>query len=297
MFQPKPNTPTFGPGGNGEWFKSEGGKATVQAPGWLHTKGLDAYEYEAGKGITAGEGALLAIGAKAHEHGILMSLHAPYFISLSSVEEEKRQNSIGYIEKSLWAADLLGADTIVIHSGSAGKITREEAMRLSVGTLSNLMETLGDRYPHIRLGIETMGKKNQLGTLDEVIEQCRVHPQFHPVVDFGHLNARDCGGVFPDCDSYRRVFHTIADRLGAEYATHLHCHFSKIEFTAAGEKRHLTFADEQYGPAFEPLMEAIITDGLCPRLICESDGTMAEDALSMKQCWERENGENGKGPF
>ena len=81
-------TPTFGPGGNGEWFKSEGGKATVQAPGWLKAKGLDAYEYEAGKGITAGEGVLSAIGAKAHEHGILMSLHAPYFISLSSVERK-----------------------------------------------------------------------------------------------------------------------------------------------------------------------------------------------------------------
>ncbi len=282
--------PMFGPGGNGEWFKSEGGKATVQAPGWLHSKGLDAYEYEAGKGVNAGEGVLLQIGQKAQEHGILMSLHAPYFISLSSVEEEKRQNSIGYIEKSLWAADLLGADTIVIHSGSAGKISREEAMRLSCGTLHALMEQLGDRYPHIRLGIETMGKRNQLGTLDEVIEQCRVHPQFHPVVDFGHLNARDCGGLFPDRDSYRRVFHTIADALGAEYATHLHCHFSKIEFTGAGEKRHLTFADDVYGPAFEPLIEAIITDDLCPRVICESDGTMAEDALAMKQYWESTRG-------
>ncbi len=287
---PLPTVPTFGPGGNGAWFRSEGGKATVQAPGWLREKGLDAYEYEAGKGITAGEGALAQIGAKAQEHGIRMSLHAPYFISLSSVEEEKRQNSIGYIEKSLWAADLLGADTIVIHSGSASKISREEAMRLSSETLAGLMETLGDRYSHIRLGIETMGKKNQLGTLDEVIEQCKVHPRFHPVVDFGHLNARDCGGVFPDRDSYRRVFHTIADRLGAAYATHLHCHFSKIEFTAAGEKRHLTFADEQYGPAFEPLMEAILLDGLCPRLICESDDTMAEDALAMKQYWERVRG-------
>ena len=96
---------------------------------------------------------------------------------------------------------------------------------------------------------------------------------------------------FPDRDSYRRVFHTIADRLGAEYATHLHCHFSKIEFTDAGEKRHVTFEDTVYGPAFEPLMEAIITDGLCPRIICESDGTMAEDALAMKKYWTERRGE------
>lgn len=277
------NTPTFGPGGNGEWFKSEGGKSTVQAPGWLKSKGLDAYEYEAGKGITAGEGALSAIGNKAKEHGILMSFHAPYFISLSSVEEEKRMNSITYIQKSLWAAELLGADTIVIHSGGAGKITREEAMKLSCDTLARLMETVGDTP--IRLGIETMGKRNQLGTLEEVIEQCKVDPHFHPVVDFGHLNARERGGLFPDRDSYRRVFHTIADRLGGEYATHLHCHFSKIEYTDAGEKKHLTFYDSIYGPEFEPLMEAIIVDNLCPRIICESDGTMPEDALAMKTYW------------
>lgn len=276
-------TPTFGPGGNGAWFKSEGGKATLQAPGWLQKKGLDAYEYEAGKGIAAGEGVLAAIGQKAREHGILMSLHAPYFISLSSVEEEKRNNSLTYIQRSLWAAQLLGADTIVIHSGSAGKISREEAMRLSCHTLSRLMEVVGDTP--IRLGIETMGKRNQLGTLEEVIQQCRVDPHFHPVVDFGHLNARGVGGQFPDRDSYRRVFHTIGDSLGASYVTHLHCHFSKIEFTEAGEKRHLTFQDTLYGPAFEPLMEAIIKEGICPRIICESDDTMAEDALTMKRYW------------
>lgn len=276
--------PTFGPGGNGEWFKAEGGKSTAQAPGWLKAKGLDAYEYEAGKGIMAGEDALRAIGNKAREHGILMSLHAPYFISLSSVEKEKRQNSVGYIQKSLWAAELLGADTIVIHSGGAGKLSRDKAMLLSCETLGWVMEAVGDTP--IRLGIETMGKVNQLGTLEEVIEQCRVDPHFYPVVDFGHLNARAVGGQFPDTDSYRRVFDTIANALGDKYATHLHCHFSKIEYTAAGEKKHLTFTDTVYGPEFEPMIEAIIKDNLCPRIICESDGTMAEDALSMKRHWE-----------
>ena len=195
---------------------------------------------------------------------------------------------IDYIRKSLWAAELLGADTIVIHSGSAGKMSRAEAMRLSCDTLARVVEAVGDTS--IRLGIETMGKVNQLGTLDEVIEQCRVDPHYHPVVDFGHMNARERGGLFPDCDSYRRVFSTVAERLGDAYARHLHCHFSRIAYTDGGEKRHLTFADEQYGPAFEPLMEAIVREGVCPRIICESDGTMAEDALTMKRYWQSLNG-------
>ena len=284
-------TPLFGPGGNGDLFYAEGNKSTVQSPGWVKRFGLDAFEYEAGNGLTAGEASLRAVGAKAREHGIKMSLHAPYYISLSGVDPEKRLKSIDYIQKSLWAAELLGADTIVIHSGSAAKISRDEAMRLSCDTLARVAEAVGDTP--IKLGIETMGKINQLGTLAEVIEQCRVAPIFAPVVDFGHLNARAVGGAFPDCDAYRRVFDEIALSLGDSFAQNLHCHFSKIEFTSAGEKKHLTFADSSFGPSFEPLAEAIVREAVSPRIICESDGTQPEDALFMKQAYEKARGDAG----
>ena len=214
-----------------------------------------------------------------------MSFHTPYFISLSGVDPEKRLKSIDYIQKSLWAAELLGADTIVIHSGSAGKIDRREAMRLSMDTLEKVAEAVGES-PCARLGIETMGKLNQLGTLDEVIEQCKVSHIYTPVVDFGHLNARALGGAFESVDDYRRVFDTIARELGDEHAMYLHCHFSKIEYSVGGEKRHLTFADTVFGPPFEPLAEAIAREGLAPRILCESAGTMAEDALAIKAMYE-----------
>ena len=170
--------PTFGPGGNGGWFYRDGGKSTVQAPAWLEKIGLDAYEYEAGRGVVAG--GIPACrrrsgGGSRHPDVPARALH---FISLSGAVEEKRLASIDYIRKSLWAAELLGADTIVIHSGSAGKMSRAEAMRLSCDTLARVMQAVGDTT--IRLGIETMGKVNQLGTLDEVIEQCRVDPHYHP---------------------------------------------------------------------------------------------------------------------
>ena len=280
--------PTFGPGGNSDAFKAAGKKSTVEAPEWISSIGLDAYEFEAGRGVNAGEAVLKAIGEQARLHGILMSLHAPYFISLSSVEEEKRTKSIDYISRSLAASELLGADTIVIHTGSASAITREEAMRLAADTLERNLEVNGNT--EIRMGLETMGKVNQLGTLDEVITLCKISPKYHPVVDFGHLNARHIGNHFPDCDSYRRVFDAIACGLGDEYAYNLHCHFSKIEFTPKGEKKHLTFSDTVYGPEFEPLAEAIVKEGVCPRIICESDGTMSDDALKMKRMWQESAG-------
>ena len=100
-------------------------------------------------------------------------------------------------------------------------------------------------------------------------------------MDFGHLNARD-RGVFYTADDYKRVFDRIASELGSNYAEDLHCHFSKIMFTEMGEKKHLTFEDDVYGPNFEPLAEVIAKDSLSPRIICESAGTQADDALFMK---------------
>ena len=276
---------TFGPGGNSDSFYAEGHKSTAEAPAWVKARGLDAYEYEAGNGLTAGEASLRKVGEEAKKHGVLMSLHTPYFISLSGVDPEKRLKSVDYIKKSLWAAELLGADTIVIHSGSAAKISREEAMTLARDTLEKIIEEVGDTPIH--LGLETMGKINQLGTLEEVIELCKTDRHYYPIVDFGHLNARNVGGYYTDVDSYRRTFDAVAQGLGDEIARTMHCHFSKIMYTSAGEKKHLTFADEEFGPAFEPLAEAIIREGLAPRIICESDGTMAEDALYMKSLVRR----------
>ena len=271
----------FGPGGNSEEFYAKGLKSTLDAPAFVKSMGLDAYEYEAGNGLSASPSMLKAIGDNAVAFGVKMSYHTPYFISLSGVVEEKRLNSIRYIRESLEAAHLLGAKTIVIHTGSAAKITRDEAMRLAADTLIRTLsevETYG-----IKLGLETMGKQNQLGTLDEVLELCRIDSSLVPVVDFGHLNARDCGGVFNSADDYMRVFDKIEKAINPEVAENLHCHFSKIEWTDKGEKRHLTFEDEKFGPNFEPLIDVIEKYKLSPTIICESAGTQSQDALMMKK--------------
>ena len=270
----------FGPSGNSQRFYDEGYKKTLQTFSWLKKNGLDAFEYPAGNGITASLSTFAAMGEEAKKQGIRTSFHTPYYISLSSVELEKRLKSIDYIKKSVDAAVAFGSDIIVIHTGSASKISRGEAVALAKDTMYKALETIPEAP--VRFGLETMGKRNQLGTLDEVLDICSIDSRLAPVVDFGHMNARE-GGLFVTVDDYRRVFDTIGEKLGSEYADRLHCHFSKIEYTLAGEKRHLTFEDSVYGPAFEPLMEAIFKENVSPRIICESAGTQADDAIAMKQ--------------
>jgi len=274
----------FGPSGNSASFYSSGKKHTYEAPLWLSQMGLDCYEYSAGNGITGSAATFQKIGEEAKKHNIAMSFHTPYYISLSGTDPEKRLKSLDYIKRSLEASHALGATIIVIHSGSAAKISRTDALYLAKDTMWKALEAFPDTK--IKFGLETMGKLNQLGTLEEVIELCSLDKRLCPVVDFGHLNARNIGGMFRSTDDYRRVFSLIGDSLGYEYADSLHCHFSKIEYTSSGEKRHLTFEDTVYGPDFEPLMEAIAKEGYSPRIICESDGTMAEDALTMKKYYQ-----------
>lgn len=280
MLKTERTRPFFGPGGNSDAFHRTR-KNTLDAPAWLAEVGLDAYEYEAGRGFTASEAILQKIGENAAMHGIYTSVHAPYFISLSGVVPETRLKSIGYIEESVRAAALLGADTVVVHTGSAAKITREEAMRLAADTLYHTLEEIPDNG--VIIGLETMGKINQLGTLEEVLTLCKMDRRLRPVVDFGHINARTLGEAFKTEDDYLRVFDSIANTLDDDSARNLHCHFSKIEWTNAGEKKHLTFEDETFGPDFAPLMRVLSREKLTPTIICESAGTQSDDALAMKK--------------
>lgn len=274
--------PTFGPAGCCNAFAAEGGKHTKDIFPWLAKMGLDAFEYQCGNGIRAGDKALSEIGVAAKKAGIRMSLHAPYFISLSGIEKETRLKSLEYIRASLHAAELLGAYLIVIHTGSAAKLERREAMRLAADTLTRAIEEFGDSG--IKLGLETMGKKNQLGTPEEVLELCKISPRLAPVFDMGHINARSCGTELTSTDSFRRLFCLVADRLGDNAAKELHCHFSRIEYTAAGEKKHLNFEDEGiFGPDHRHFAEAIRAEKLSPRVICESAGNMSIDALAIKK--------------
>ena len=277
----------FGPAGTSDNFKKMGYKSSLDVPEFIVKSGLDCFEYQCGRGVNIGTEKAALLGKKAEEKGITLSLHAPYYISMSSVEEEKRLNSINYILDSARAVNAMGGDRIVVHTGSCGKISREEALQLAIDTMKKAIAALdSEGLSNIHICPETMGKVNQLGTLYEVTELCKLDERLIPCIDFGHLNARDLG-VIKTKEDYENILNTVKNELGSERYKNFHSHFSKIEYTTGGEKRHLTFEDTVYGPQFEPLMELIAKHGLSPVFICESAGTQDIDAKQMKDYYER----------
>ena len=272
----------FGTAGLDANFTQQGFKKTIEAPIYLEKMGLDAFEYQCGRGVRISEKAAMEFGAACKAKNITLSLHAPYYISMSSLEEEKRLNSIGYILDSAKAVKAMGGSRVVFHSGSCAKIPRDVALAKAVDTMQRIMQALDENgLGDITVCPETMGKVNQLGSLSEVMALCKVDDRIIPCIDFGHLNARDLGCI-KTIEDYKNIIETMENEIGTDRTKVFHSHFSKIEYTTGGEKRHLTFEDTLYGPEFEPLMEIIARKNLSPTIICESDGTQGIDAAQMK---------------
>jgi len=275
----------FGPAGNAENFPY---KSSTDAPRWMAELGLDCYEYQCGKGIHVGEETARKVGANAAQYGITLSLHAPYFINLANPDPDSLAKTTGYITGACLVASQMGANRVVIHSGALMKRTRREALDIALKSLKHVITVCDDMgFGHIALCPETMGKINQLGDLDEVLELCTLDARLVPCVDFGHLYARSLG-TDDGQEAMTRILDRMEQALGTERASRFHSHFSHIEFTPnGGEKCHRTFAQNGgYGPDWTPLAQEVAHRGWSPTFICESAGTQAEDALTMKQIYQ-----------
>ncbi len=275
----------FGTAGTSDSFTAMGYKNSLDIPAYTEKMGLDAFEYQCGHGVRLGLDKARQMADDAAARGILFSVHAPYYISASSLDEEKRLNSVNYLLQSAALCRALGGRRIIFHSGSCGKQSREAALEKALDTMRRAVEALDEAgFADMTLCPETMGKIGQLGTLDEVLALCAVDRRITPCIDFGHLNARTLGGIRSKED-YAAILDRMAEKLGDQRAERFHVHFSRIEYSAGGEKRHWTFAETQFGPEPQPLMELLAQRKLQPVIICESAGTQAEDAGAMQQMY------------
>lgn len=275
----------FGPSGNSLSFYGMGYKHTVQAPEYLDKFNLDCFEYSFGRGVTLSEGKAVEIGEAFASAGKEISVHAPYFINFANPSDEAAQKSYDYVLTSAKYLKLLGGKRLVFHPAAQGKATREQAVALTAERLKVLRDYVYlNGLEDLHICPETMGKFAQIGTLEEIVEFCKIDKIYMPAIDFGHVNAREQGSL-KTVEDYKSRLEYMISELGYERVKHFHVHFSKIMYGGKGEIKHLTFADETYGPEFEPLAVALKDLKLEPYIVSESDGTQAEDAATMKEIY------------
>ena len=280
--------PRFGPAGVPPSFRRL--KAALEdVPKLLQKEGLDAFEYQAvrwgGKPQIKREVAE-RLGSEAEKHDVWLSLHGSYFINFcgeKNVIEASKQRLIACATAAEW----MNAHIVVFHPGFYGKKEPKEVFRSCLEALKDVVEnmkTLGIKK--VKIGPETMGKQSQFGSLEEILKLCEEVEQTQPVIDWAHLHARD-KGRFRTIEDFRKVVEEIENRLGTEAVKDMHCHFTKVEFTEKGEKRHHTLDEAEYGPDFTLLAKVIVEFKLRPVIISESP-VLDVDAVKMRDILQRE---------
>lgn len=259
------------------FWKSPFKEDSANNPLWLASIGLGAYEVQFTHGIRMDREKALRVAENARKGGVALSVHAPYFVVLTSLDEGVVRNSIDSMARCAEFAHYLGTGKLVFHPGPHQGNPKDALRRC----LKNL-EIVGRRdLKGVHVYPETTGRKEFLGSLEDIVQMCRELDFLRPCIDFAHLYARNGGNLVTQGD-YRRVFDYIYRELGAKELYHLHCHFYPVEFDDKGERCHKNFREGVYGPRFEPFLQTVIEYNLSPTIICESKQAQDTDALRMK---------------
>ena len=134
----------FGTAGTSDSFAAQGYKSSLDVPEYTAKMGLNAFEYQCGRGVRLAHDKAAALGAACAERDIALSVHAPYYISMSSLEEDKRLHSIDYLLQSCALVKALGGRRVIFHSGSCGKQSREEALEKALDTMRRAVAALDE---------------------------------------------------------------------------------------------------------------------------------------------------------
>jgi len=224
------------------------------------------------------------IRAAAEANNVALSVHATYFFNLNAATDEMWQAGR---ERLLQAARLgfkAGATDIIFHPGSYMKAAPALAFAVARDRLAGIVDQLKREKVNVILRPETMGKGALLGTLEETVAWSKEIENVLPCVDFAHLHARPGDGSFNSYKEFTDALRLIASGLGERGIKRMHIHFSGIEYTAKGEKRHLNLdeADIKY----KELFKALADFGAAGRILSETPN-MEEGAVLMQNCYQR----------
>ncbi len=255
-----------------------------EAFSYLRSVGLGGMEYQAVRAIPKNEKLLTWIRDEAEANDIALSLHAPYAINLASEDEAKRKASMERIIGAARSASKMGAKHVTFHPGYYGKLGRENALRLALSSLDEIVRKMKDEGLEIELGPETMGKPSQLGSLDDVLTMAESVDLVVPTIDFAHIHVRE-GGCLKSKEDYSKVLDEIERRLGT--LNGLVIHFTEVEPTKSGygERMHHELGSG-YGPEFKYLAMLMAERGVRWLVISESP-LLERDSLKMKRTYER----------
>jgi deoxyribonuclease-4 len=249
--------------------------------------GLTALELGWVQSVRVTEVTCESIRTAAAQHGVALSVHAPYFINLNAEDDEWPKSRKRLMDAAHYG-NLAGATDIIFHPGSYFGRPADEVLDKAIPRLRECMSELRSRGNPVTLRPETMGKSAMLGSFEDALAMSRAVEGVLPCLDFAHLHARPGDGTMNSYEEWTRLLQAYAEALGPAALRTLHIHLSGIEYGPKGEKHHLEVKESDLD--IKALFRALHDRACAGRILCESP-IMEEDALKMKRAWSRVSGE------
>lgn len=248
---------------------------------------LDALELGWVQAVRVSESTCAEIRATAQAQDVWISVHAPYFINLNADEAEWPKSRKRLMDAAYYGY-LAGATDIIFHPGSYFGKSPEEVLPVALERLQGCVAQLRQMAIPVILRPETMGKSAMLGSLHDTLVMSREIEGVAPCIDFAHLHARAGDGSMNSYAEWKIVLEQIAQTLGENALKDLHIHLSGIEYSAKGEREHLTLQDADLD--VKAIFLALRDFRCSGRILCESP-VLEDDALILRQMWIEVSGE------
>ncbi len=239
-------------------------KERTYKDGVIYTRnlGLSALEIQLSRGVIMEEDKAKETGEIAKQCDIELSVHAPYYLNFAGRPREVEM-SFEKMDMAGSMAQLLDAKTMVVHPGFYGTNSKKETLLAIIQNLRILRDDFKSKGIETNIGIETMGKKDVFGSLDEIAEVCYHVTGLVPVLDFGHIHARG-NGCLQNKDDFSNVF----KKMEGLSLTHYLSHITGVAYNNLGELYHLPIRKGDL--SFMKLMEVILENNYNITLISES---------------------------
>ena len=261
--------------------QSSSGTSTLAGISCISELGLDCLEVEFVQGIKMGNSTASEIGNEAQKINVALSVHAPYYINLNSPEEGKFLASQERILTSARLAKTLGARSLVFHPGYYRKgRPKEEAYDNIKRGIKEVVSILRSERNPVVLRPETMGKRAQFGSLEEILFLCRDVEGLLPCIDFSHIHARE--GKKNSYLEFQRILKKIEKKLGSKALSNMHIHISGIMYNEKGEMKHLNLIESDF--RYDEWIQALKDFDIKGMVICESPDQEV-DAMMLKKLY------------
>jgi len=266
--------------GTGGIPRSTKGTSSISGIKRIRELDLDCMELEFVQGVRMGEKGAKNVLKTANNEEVALSVHAPYYINLNSYEDEKLKASLERIYEAARIGNLCGAESIVLHAGFYQKSSKKRTFESVSKALKELTGQLRDEGIPTVLRPETMGKRTQFGTLEEVLALSEEIEGVMPCLDFCHLHARE--GKENSYSEFTDILSRVEESLGKEGLSNMHMHVSGVEYGTNGEKKHLNLKESDLN--YPELMKALKEFKARGRVILESP-VLEQDALMLREIY------------